>query len=99
MRVFNPDRSGTLTITMDQESKVLQTLRFLAITDALAKATVAPLIIHDGSTGETWQYTNAFIMTEPDESRGTESATFPWVWGFERVDKVPRQDNQNIVGV
>jgi hypothetical protein len=97
VRVFNPDRSGQITITMDQESQIHQALRGIAILDALSRGSVFPLIIHDASTGETFQYTNAFLMTEPDESRGTESATFPWVWMFERVDKVPQPGNANVV--
>ena len=42
-------------------------------------------------------FQNSFITTEPDEARGTESATFSWVFAFENVQKDTAQLT-NLVG-
>ena len=99
VRVYNPDRSGQLTIQVDQESQLQQQLRFLATQDAASRNVVHPFVIADISSGEVFTYTNAFIMTEPDESRGTESAIFPWVFHFETFVKTTSDPlTANVVG-
>jgi hypothetical protein len=98
VRVYNPDRSGQLTIQVDQESKLHQQLRFLAIADQQSRGIVSPFVITDTSSGEVFTYKNAFIMTEPDEVRGTDSSVFPWVFIFEDFAKTPNPTDQNIVG-
>lgn len=98
VRVFNPDKSGTLSVVVDQESKLHQQLRTIAIADALTRDKVFTGTLIDNSTTEAWTYLNMFILTEPDETRGTESATFTWMFGFERVDKVPALGDVNVVG-
>lgn len=98
VRVYNPDRSGTVSITVDQESQLHKDLRLIAIADVLNRDQVFPMLITDGSTGETFLYSNAFIQTEPDETRGTESATFTWVFMFESVRKLNGLADTNLVG-
>lgn len=98
VRVYNPDKSGTVTITVDQESKVHQQLRLFSNLDDVSRANVGPMMMKDNSTGETIVFVNAWIMTDPDESRGTESATFPWVFGFEKVVKKSAANDLNVVG-
>lgn len=98
VRIYNPDKSGTVTITVDQESQVHQQLKALSAEDDLSRNIVAPMVMFDGSTKEAITYTNAYISVDPDESRGTESATFAWVFNFERRQAIPNPTNQNAVG-
>lgn len=97
VRVENPDRSGTLSVVVDQESAVHQTLRGLALADRISKNVVGVLMVKDTTSGETFFYKNAYITTEPDESRGTDSTTFTWVFAFEDIEHTISA-NQNIVG-
>lgn len=82
-RVYNPNRSGTLTLTVDQESQLHQNLKAIAKADRISRDKVGPLVLKDNSSGEVIVYLNAFILTDPDEARGTESQTFAWLFGFE----------------
>lgn len=98
VRVYNPDMSGTVSIVVDQESRTHQDLRTLAISDRAARNIVGPLVVTDTTTGEVFYYKNSYIASEPDESRGTESATFTWVFNFEKVTHVPVLTDNNVVG-
>lgn len=97
VRVYNPDRSGSLSVVLDQESSQHQALRGLALTDRISRGVVGVLTVKDNTSGETFFYKNAYIATEPDETRGTESTTFTWVFNFEDVEHSISAD-QNIVG-
>jgi len=96
-RVYNPDRSGTLTLTLDQESLTHQLLKTVSSADRISRDKVAPMILTDNTSGEKLIYQNAFILGEPDESRGVESATFDWVFGFEKKTNVIPKKLLNIV--
>ena len=98
VRVYNPDRSGTITIVVDQESLLHQQLRELANIDVIARNVVGPMTVRDNSNDETLVYQNAYITTEPNETRGTDSATVEWVFGFENFVKTPALGNANVVG-
>lgn len=98
VRVYDPDKSGTVTLTVDQESKLHQELVAIVIADDLTRNHVGPLVMTDGNTGETIVYKNAFIENEPDEVRALESQTFAWVFGFEARIHSPAPNDQNIVG-
>jgi len=98
VRVYNPDRSGTLTILVDQESDVHNQLRILAAADRLSRNVVGTLTVKDTSSGELFYYKNAYISTEPDEVRGTEAATYAWVFEFESVEHVPLVSLANFIG-
>ncbi len=89
VRVRNPDKSGSITITIDQTSLTLQRLRFIMLTDENLQASVFPMIITDTTSKEVWTYTNCFLTSEPDQSRGTEAGAFPWVWSYEKDVKTP----------
>jgi hypothetical protein len=98
VRVYNPDRSGTLSIVVDQESATHQDLRALALTDRISRNVVGPLVVVDSSSAEVFYYKNSYIATEPDESRGSESTTFTWTFNFESVSHVSTDSSANIVG-
>jgi len=98
VRVYNPDRSGTLSVVIDQESKVHQDLKAFALSDRVSRGTVGTLTVKDTTSGELFYYKNAYISTEPDEIRGTESQTFTWVFFFEDVEHTIVSGNANVVG-
>lgn len=97
IRVYNTDRSGTTTILVNSESKLNQDLRALAKQDRLTRDVVGAMVGKDSSSGEQFTYKNAFIVTEPDETRATESTDVAWVFMWEDIDKTVSTD-QNLVG-
>lgn len=98
VRIQSPDRSGTLSIVVDQESALHRALRTIARADRTSRDKVGSLILSDTSSGDQYTYSNAFITTEPDESRGTESATFTWVFAFENLSRNDNESPSNLVG-
>ena len=98
VRVRNPSRNGELTITVDQESKTHQQLTERMLADDLLGNVVGPIVMSDLASGEVFTYRNAYIANEPDESRGVESATFAWVFGYEEKIKIPGGGDENVVG-
>ena len=98
IRLFNPSRSGEVDIVVDQESKVHQQLVALAAVDRLTKAIQAPLVVVDRNTKETFVFTNAYLVTEPDEQRATASVEITWTFGFTTIEHQPNLSDQNVVG-
>ena len=100
VRVYNPDRTGTVSIVVDQESALHQSLLDISRADRIpaTRNQVAVMTMTDTSSGEVVNFQNAFITTDPDLTRGTESATFTWVFGFEDVQKDPVANLTNLVG-
>lgn len=96
-RIYNPDRSGTLTITVDQESQGHAILIGIAKADRIGRDKVGPLVLVDNTSGQKIIFKRAFILGEPDESRGVESATFAWVFGFEGRESVTPDNLTNVV--
>jgi hypothetical protein len=100
VRVYNPDRTGTVTVVVDQESQLHQSL--LSITQAdqnpATRTQVGTMVLSDLSSGEVINFLNAFITTEPDAVRATESSTFSWVFAFENREQAPVANLTNLVG-
>lgn len=100
-RTYNPDRSGTLTFTVDQESQLHQSLKAIAEADRNpnTRDQVGTLVLKDLSSGETFEFLNSFISTDPDDgSRGTESGTFAWIFMYEDKKSAPVENLLNVVG-
>ncbi len=97
IRSKNPDDSGTVTITVNQTSRLHQQLYTLASQDDADLNIVGPMVLKDNTSGEQFIWKNAFIETLPDEARATEESEFTWVFGFERRE-VATSENQNLVG-
>lgn len=98
-RAYNPDKSGTITVTVMQLSKLHQQLLALSQTDEVARNLVAPMVLTDVTSGEVKIFSNTFILTDPDEARMTETTEFQWVFVYEaRLKNVPTNLGQNIVG-
>jgi hypothetical protein len=85
VRIYNPDRTGTVSVIVDQESQLHQSLKALANAERVASGRdkVADMVLKDTASGEEITWVNSFITTVPDRIRGTESQTFTWVFGFE----------------
>lgn len=100
VRVYNPDRTGTVAVVVDQESQLHQQLLSIHQADRnpATRDKVATMTLKDTSSGEVVNFLNCFISTEPDLSRGTESATFTWTFAFEDVTKEPVTTLENLVG-
>lgn len=100
VRVYNPDRTGTVSIVVDQESQLHQSLKGISQADNVAatRSQVAGMTMTDTSSGEVVNFTNAFISTEPDMTRATESATFTWVFAFESRNSPEVANLSNLVG-
>jgi hypothetical protein len=100
VRVYNPDRTGTVAVLVDQESQLHQSLLSIHQADQNpgTRNQVATMALKDTSSGEVVSFLNCFISAEPDLTRGTESATFSWIFAFEDVTKEPATTLANLVG-
>lgn len=97
IRVYSADKSGTLTILVNQESQLHQDLKALSAADRLNRNIVGAMVMKDTSSGEQYTYKNSYIQTDPDETRGTESTDVSWNFRFESIEKSVSA-NQNLVG-
>lgn len=99
-RVYNPDRSGTVTFLIDQESQLHQSLKGLANSERTpsGRDKVGEMAIRDLTSGEILKLKNAFITAIPDYVRGTESQVFSWVFGFEDFEDEEVTTLSNVVG-
>lgn len=99
-RVYNPDRSGTMSVLVDQESQLHNQLHAIARADRnpATRNKVGEFLMTDIASGEVFTYKNAYIMTDPDTVRGTESAVFTWVFNFESSAPAPEATLENTVG-
>ena len=95
-----PGSSGTVSLTVDRETQLLQDLIAIsnADRDPNQRDKVADMVRKDTESGAEVRYTNAYIVTIPDDTLGTELATVTVVWAFEARKMLPAQPSQNIVG-
>lgn len=96
-RVYDPNRSGTVTIIVDQESQLHQSLKAIANSERTpgGRDKVDDMVLKDLTAGEEITFKNAFITTIPDRTRAVESSTFAWVFGYEdfKDEEVPTLAN------
>jgi len=97
IRSKNPDDSGTVSIVVNQTSKLHQQLYTLAEQDDVNLDIVGAMVLTDNTSGEQITWKNAFIETLADEARATEESEFTWVFGFEERTTKTSVD-QNLVG-
>lgn len=98
LRMRNPDRSGTLTINIDQESRTHQELITASNADDITLSITGPIVERDGNTRKVTTWTKAYIIVIPDVPRGTTSGIAAWVFNFESVFEQPFDFNANLVG-
>lgn len=96
--MYFPDRSGTLTLLIDAESKQHQQLITLANVDLLTRAIAAPMVITDLNNKEVSIYTRAKIQTHPDIPKAVRASIVPWVFIYEITIQQPFSFNENVVG-
>lgn len=98
IRMFNKDRSGQVTLLIDQESREHQVLRTLANTDRLTRALVGPLVVTDLNMKELAFYNQAFILTDPNLLKAVGPSTVAWVFAFSSIAYQAFGANNNVVG-
>ena len=98
LRLFSPDRSGTLTINIDQESRTHLELITVHNADLAARSLTGPIVERDGNTRKVTTWAKAYIQTMPDVPRGTTSGIVPWVFLFETTFEQPFGFDENVVG-
>ena len=74
------DNSCTVTVKLLQTSKSNKLLNALFITDKETGAAVAPMVINDKETDETYAINNAWIMKQPTIIRGQNANITEWVF-------------------
>jgi hypothetical protein len=101
VRAHVPGSSGTASITVDRETQLYQDLQTIhnADRDPDGRDQVADMTRKDTESGAEVRYTNAYIMTMPDDSIGTELSTVTVVFGFEERKLLPATPAQNVVGL
>jgi hypothetical protein len=97
-RTFQGDKSGSLTCTIDRESRTHQKLISLAQQDAKTRDQVAEGRLNDTGLGMVVSYKNMYIQTIPDEAWATTGGTVAWVLEYESKDPTPTDGNANVVG-
>jgi hypothetical protein len=100
-RTYDPNRMGTVTVTVDQTSTIHRQLTAVWNQDKVpaTRDKVGPMKMNDASSGDVVTWKNAHITNRVPVTRGTESATFAWVFNFEKADDLPSVNNlTNVVG-
>jgi hypothetical protein len=98
VRMFNPDLSGQVTLSMDKESKTHQSLVTVATADYLSRSIIGPMVITDASTREVTVLNSAYISTVPNLQWGTQSTVLGWVFNFQAVLNQSFGFDRNVVG-
>ena len=80
VRVFSPDRSASVTLSIDAESRTHQELITLANADRFARGIVGPLVITDANTAELIALDQAFIEDLPNVEKSSSAAVLSWVF-------------------
>jgi hypothetical protein len=96
VRNESSDRTGVLTVLVDQQSQLHQDLLGLSQDDRENKDVVGDMVMKNTQTGQKTTYRNACIVTEPDESQEAESADFTWTFFFEDIIREPVDVNRHI---
>ena len=97
-RTYDPNRSGSVAVLIDQTSQVHKDLMVLAQVDRATRAVVGVMTLKDDSSDETVYFKNAYIMADPPTVRGTASGTFTWTFHFETSEYQGGKASANVVG-
>jgi hypothetical protein len=76
---FNPGTSGVLTLMIDQEHPLTQTLNAMVELDRALQNIVGPIVCKRGN-GKLELYHNARITKHPPEQRGVAAGSAEWKW-------------------
>ena len=100
-RTYDPNRTGTVTVTVDQTSTIHRQLTAVWNQDKVpaTRDKVGPMLMNDASSGDVVTWKNAHIANRMPVQRGTEVTQFAWVFNFEGADDLPNENNlTNVVG-
>jgi hypothetical protein len=92
------DDTGTLTVTVEQESGLNQKLLVRYNMDRTLGNQVGPIVVTDNSNGDVYVYTNARIMGRPNVVRGVSATTAQWVFGYTKCTPQPGDPTTNVIG-
>lgn len=83
VHMFNPDKSGELSLQIDGESRTHQELITFHNADLISRSLAGPLLVRDTSTKEIAFFNKARIKTLPNLQKGTQSTIYSWIFIFE----------------
>ena len=95
---FHPDRSGTVSITLDGSSREHGEMLALYNADRATKSIVGWLRINDTLRNEQALYTKARILNRPGFQAGVQMPTYTWVIGYETSFVQVLGLDANVVG-
>lgn len=98
IRLYNPDRSGEVDLTINPESQTHQKLIVAANIDRVLRSVQGAMQVTDRNTNEVFVLTGAYIKTEPDEQRATTPVDIAWTFAFTSINHIPNLSNRNAVG-
>ncbi len=98
VRMFDPNRSGQLSLQVDAESRTNQVLITFHNADLITRSVAGPLIVNDLSTREITYYNKAFILNHPNNQKATTSTVLTWSFGYERFIRQGFGFDNNVVG-
>ncbi len=98
LHLFNPDKSGEMSLQIDGESRTHQELVTFHNADLISRSLAGPLMVWDVNTKEISYYNKARIKTLPNLQKGTQSTIYTWVWIFGQEVRQPFGFNNNVVG-
>lgn len=91
------DKTGTFTLTVEQESGINQKLHARYLLDEQLGNAVGPIVLTDNSSGDVFVYQNARILSRPNVMRGVTAGTVQWIFGYTGVQIIPGDPNQNVI--
>ncbi len=95
---INLDRSGVLTVLVDQESALSKQLRALYLQDIKTRSIVGPLRMVDTSSSETFVFVNARIKSDANTVRGTTTGVESWVFMYSKKTPFVANVDANVIG-
>lgn len=96
--MFNPTSSGTLTLSIDRESKQHTQLVTLANADLASRSVVAPMMITDKNSGNVALFNKVRIESMPNYLAGSGPSVVPWVFLYAQAVSQTFGFNNNVVG-
>jgi len=85
-RARNPNKAGTITISLQHSSPSNDVLQAVALLDEASDAGVVPVIVRDGSGTSVHFTASAWVQKVPDSVRGTGISTVEWVLDCAEID-------------
>ncbi len=98
VHLFNPNKSGELTLLIDGSSRTHQELITLHNADLITRSIVGPLVVRDLNTREVNFFNKARIKTMAPLSKGTTATVYSWIFLYELAVRQSFGFDNNLVG-